>query len=122
MAELPTGKRNGRRPASPPRRPEVEALRGFTMRVGGRELLVLSAAPPSGGAEGLSGAEREVMEALLRGDSNAAIAHRRRRSARTVANQVASVFRKLGVGSRAELAAQELLRAGLLDGAKGRGG
>ena len=43
---------------------------------------------------------------VLAGLANAAIARRRGTSARTVANQVASIFRKLGVQSRAELAAR----------------
>lgn len=42
---------------------------------------------------------------LLDGQSNAEIAARRGRSARTVANQVAAVLRKLGVSSRIELIA-----------------
>ena len=52
----------------------------------------------------LAPAEREVMSLVLQGLSNAAIARRRSTSARTVANQIASIFRKLGVGSRNELA------------------
>lgn len=54
---------------------------------------------------GLTDAEREVVAAILDGKSNAAIAAARGRSPRTVANQINSVFRKLGVGSRAELVA-----------------
>ena len=50
-------------------------------------------------------AQREVLELLLRGLSNAEIARRRRRSGRTVAHQVDSLFRRFGVGSRAELIA-----------------
>ena len=50
-------------------------------------------------------AEREVALALVRGGSNAAIARARGRSVRTIANQVASIFRTLGVRSRGELAA-----------------
>jgi DNA-binding CsgD family transcriptional regulator len=53
----------------------------------------------------LTDAEREVVAALVEGKSNADIATARGRSARTVANQISSVFRKLGVGSRAELVA-----------------
>ena len=51
----------------------------------------------------LTMAEREVTALLLAGASYADIAHCRESSTRTVANQVASVFRKLGVHSRAEL-------------------
>ena len=51
----------------------------------------------------VSSAQREVLDLLLAGHSNAEIARRRGRSPRTVAHQVASLFRRLGVGSRAEL-------------------
>jgi DNA-binding CsgD family transcriptional regulator len=47
--------------------------------------------------------ESEVLLQLLEGLSNEEIATERGVSARTVANQVASVFRKLGVSSRGEL-------------------
>lgn len=46
-----------------------------------------------------------MAEALLYGQSNEQIAARRRTSSRTIANQVAALFRKLGVGSQAELVA-----------------
>jgi len=52
----------------------------------------------------LSVAEREVVALALEGRSNLEIAGARGTSARTVANQLASIFRKLAVGSRAELA------------------
>lgn len=51
----------------------------------------------------LTGAEREVLDLLLRGLSNAEIATRRHRSGRTVANQVASLLAKHRVHGRAEL-------------------
>ncbi len=54
----------------------------------------------------LTAAERAVAALLVQGLSNVAIAVRRNRSARTVANQVASIFRKAGVGARAELLAR----------------
>jgi DNA-binding NarL/FixJ family response regulator len=63
----------------------------------------------------LSVAEREVATAVLRGESNARIAKRRGTSVRTTANQVASVFRKLGVRSRSELAAAWLPGHGRAD-------
>jgi DNA-binding CsgD family transcriptional regulator len=56
--------------------------------------------------ETLSRAEREVVAAVLRGRTNAEIAVERGSSARTVANLLARAFRKLGVCSRAELAAR----------------
>jgi DNA-binding CsgD family transcriptional regulator len=54
--------------------------------------------------EGLTEAERDIVGRVLEGRSNAAIARARGTSARTVANQLAGVFRKLGVQSRSELA------------------
>jgi DNA-binding CsgD family transcriptional regulator len=72
------------------------------------EFAVLSWATGTGGvAPGLriSSAEREVVRLLATGLSNAEIAGIRRTSARTVANQLASVFRKSGVHSRFELLA-----------------
>ena len=56
-------------------------------------------------AAGLTSAEQEVVALLLDGHDNASIAAARKTSPRTTANQVASIFRKLGVASRAELAA-----------------
>lgn len=55
---------------------------------------------------GLTESERFIALALLRGCTNDEIARLRGTSPRTVANQVASIFRKLGVHSRAEMAAQ----------------
>lgn len=63
--------------------------------------------PIDNGAALLTAAEREVAAAILEGKSNAAIAKQRKSAVRTVANQVASIFRKLGVHSRGELAASE---------------
>ena len=53
----------------------------------------------------LTETERGIVSQVLRGETNAAIAKMRGTSPRTVANQIARVFKKLGVGSRAELAA-----------------
>jgi DNA-binding NarL/FixJ family response regulator len=54
----------------------------------------------------LTSAEADIVRAVLRGASNAEIARVRGRSVRTVANQIASMFRKLSVGSRSELYAR----------------
>jgi DNA-binding NarL/FixJ family response regulator len=54
----------------------------------------------------LTSAERQVVAGVLNGRTNAAIASARRTSRRTVANQLASIYRKLGVSSRWELAAR----------------
>jgi DNA-binding CsgD family transcriptional regulator len=50
-------------------------------------------------------AERSVAGMIVLGAPNAEIARRRGTSQRTVTNQVASIFRKARVSSRAELAA-----------------
>jgi DNA-binding CsgD family transcriptional regulator len=84
-------------------------------RLGEHELVVLSYPKLSAASvDGLTQAERAVLDLLLQGKSNAQIAERRGTSPRTVANPVASVFRKLDVGSRADLA------AGLARGKAGR--
>lgn len=70
----------------------------------GRVLFVHPLAKPT--VDGLSPAEEHVLSLLLDGYDNASIAEARNTSARTTANQVAKIFRKLGVGSRAELAAK----------------
>jgi DNA-binding CsgD family transcriptional regulator len=53
----------------------------------------------------LTPVERHVASLAARGLSNAAIGRQRGKSERTVANQMASILRKLSVGSRYELAA-----------------
>jgi len=52
---------------------------------------------------GLTAAERAVLTLVVGGASNAAIASARGTSVRTVANQVASLLRKLDAASRFEL-------------------
>jgi DNA-binding CsgD family transcriptional regulator len=61
---------------------------------------------PAAALAGLSPAEAEVLALILDGHDNGSIADARKTSPRTTANQVASIFRKLGVASRAELAAK----------------
>lgn len=56
-------------------------------------------------AQDLTSAERAVVELALSGLSNAAIAAQRRCVVRTVANQLASAYAKLGITSRRELRA-----------------
>jgi DNA-binding NarL/FixJ family response regulator len=53
----------------------------------------------------LSDAERDIVAGILGGKRIAAIAHDRQTSPRTVAHQLASVYRKLGVSSHRELLA-----------------
>ena len=57
-------------------------------------------------AQALSEAERVVVELMLEGLSNADIAKKRRCSPRTVANQLASAYKKLNVTGRRQLRAK----------------
>jgi DNA-binding NarL/FixJ family response regulator len=83
----------------------------YEVQIGGEQYVVMSLpANPHANDEGLSEAERLVAADAAAGLSNAAIAKKRGRSARTIANQLASVYRKLDVASRAELAARLLER------------
>jgi DNA-binding NarL/FixJ family response regulator len=78
-------------------------LRARTFRLDGQEYLVLCFGAPDD-AGPLTRAERAVALAVVAGATNAEIASARGRSVNTVAKQVASIFRKLGVRSRIELA------------------
>jgi len=69
------------------------------------ELALLSFTLPDEDAIDLSPAESDVARHILAGRSNSEIAKLRGCSTRTVANQVASLFRKLGIRSRLELVA-----------------
>lgn len=83
-----------------------KGLRLHAANLGGERLVVLSwpAATQRERPSMLTGAEWEVAQAAARGLSNAAIAEERRCSARTVGNQLHSVFSKLGIRGRRELA------------------
>lgn len=71
----------------------------------GAEVLLFSAPSAQHGVLGaLSTTERAIASAAARGESNRAIAERRKVSPATVAKQLSSAYRKLGVGTRAELA------------------
>lgn len=81
----------------------------FAFQIGARVFAVLSLpADVAPAAAPLTAAEQDVMRLALAGWSNRRIAGARRTSERTVANQMASLFRKLGVASRGELAAYVL--------------
>ena len=58
---------------------------------------------PPAEAAGLTAAERAVLQHILTGASNEAIASARGTSTRTIANQVASLLRKTGASSRFDL-------------------
>jgi DNA-binding CsgD family transcriptional regulator len=84
-------------------------LSARTFAVGDDEFVVFSfplaeAALPAHLAQSLTRAEKEVALLVLEGASNAEISRRRGRSLNTVINQVSSIYRKLGVTSRQELA------------------
>ena len=81
--------------------------RGLTasrLQVGGEHYVVLSFPIRRVDARVLTAAEMAVARAVVEGKSNAEIARERGRSPRTIANQVAAIFKKLGVSSRLELA------------------
>jgi len=81
------------------------APRGRSLRLDGGDYLLLSFRVERTVCTGtLTPAERAVATSILAGASNAQIACERKRSVRTVANQIASIFQKLGVSSRVELA------------------
>ncbi len=92
----------------PPRNLEVSFL-----LIDGEELAVLShPADEPLPLEGLTEAERQVARDVVDGFSNAQIALRRGTTPRTVAKQVASIFGKLGIGSRRQLVAMRQRTAG----------
>ncbi len=82
------------------------------MRLGSEEVVVLEIPlalpapdPKPLVAYGLTPAERAVAMLALQGLPNADIAKQRRTSRATVAKQLETIYRKTGIGSRAELAA-----------------
>ena len=91
--------------------PVPAALRTAQLVLGGVEYLVLSyGVEPPRLPDTLTRAEQAVVRAIFDGASNAEIAGARGTSARTVANQIAAIFAKVGASSRAELVA--VLRQG----------
>ena len=67
--------------------------------------LAMARLTPAATSPGLSDAERAVVTGILGGKRIAAIARERGTSPRTVSNQLASVYKKLGVSSRREVIA-----------------
>jgi DNA-binding NarL/FixJ family response regulator len=76
-----------------------------TVYQGDAEVVLLSYTPSSD-KRVFTEAEREILLAIRKGLSNSDIAKTRQSSARTVANQVTGVLRKVGMSSRAELVAK----------------
>jgi DNA-binding CsgD family transcriptional regulator len=73
---------------------------------GSRYLVIGYPAPRLSSFVDLSASELEVIEAWIGGQTMRAIAKLRGASTRTVANQIASAYRKVGVSSRGELLAR----------------
>jgi DNA-binding NarL/FixJ family response regulator len=92
--------------AAQARLPVPNGLRAQTLSVRGEEFVLFSWEPatrPSDALALLSEAERDVFARMTSGHPNERIARDRGTSKRTVANQVASILRKLGAASRFEL-------------------
>ena len=110
-----------RRESEAPRIRESCGLAAWRFDVG-KDAYALLECPMPPTAETVCGrltpAEREVARLIAAGTSNVEIARRRRSSPRTVANQAATIFRKLGVTSRLGLYA--LLARGRPQHAEGR--
>ena len=80
-------------------------VRGTVIILGGSKYLLLSFEGPGDTFQSkLTPAESSVVAAVLAGHSNNEIARQRGTSPRTIANQLASIFNKLGIRSRAQLA------------------
>jgi len=89
-----------------PRSGNAPDARLTPFRIESEELVVVSfPLDAQTGDVALTDAEAEIAAAIRQGRSNADIASARGTSVRTVANQVAGLFRKLGVSSRVELIA-----------------
>lgn len=102
-----------RRP--PPRRTDHPA-HAFELALAGESLIVVSLPfIELAVLDDLTPAEREVVAGIVRSRSNGEIARARGTSVRTLANQIAAVYRKLGIVSRAEL----VVRCGQLHGPEG---
>ena len=93
-----------------------EDLEAYSFGIGSDSYVVLtfpaSEGRPGPTGDGLTSSECAVLVLVLGGHSNAEIARARGTSIRTIANQVAAVYQKLGVGSRRELGARQRSRTG----------
>jgi DNA-binding NarL/FixJ family response regulator len=83
---------------------DLDDVRAFRFEHHGEDLYVLSAPIDSPCAASLTRAELEVARAMVCGATNREIAQMRGTSPRTVANQVASILRRLGAKSRVDAA------------------
>jgi DNA-binding NarL/FixJ family response regulator len=74
----------------------------FSNAVAARVLGTFTAGADNAALPQLSPREREVLDLIATGATNAAIAHRLTLSPKTVGNHVSAIFVKLGVGTRGE--------------------
>jgi len=96
-----------RHSAAPPVPSPPPGFRSATLEEEGRTFLVMSYELPDWDLpDTLTASEREVLRAVLNGATQAQVAEAREVATATVANQLASIFRKLGVSSRIEIAAR----------------
>lgn len=79
---------------------------GFSLVELGDDLVLLTIADAAASKEQLTAAETQVAHLAARGLSSERIAKLRGSRARTVANQLAAAYRKLGVSGRRELRAR----------------
>ena len=82
---------------------EEQRAKQIQITVEGRKVVLLATEDDSSTLEELTDGERSVALLATEGLSNTDIAERRGCSVRTVANQLASVYKKLGVSSREQL-------------------
>jgi DNA-binding CsgD family transcriptional regulator len=86
--------------------PEPARIEAHTFEIDGERMALLSVPHASIANATLTAAEHRVALEILAGRSNAEIASALRVSPRTVAAHVRRLLKKLGVGSRSELAAR----------------
>jgi DNA-binding NarL/FixJ family response regulator len=97
----------GPRDEATPEVPMPAGLRASRVELAGESYVVFSYPTAQWDLpDALTVAEREVALAVVGGATNEEIASLRASSARTVAHQVASIFAKMKVSSRAELASK----------------
>ena len=80
----------------------VQDVRVTNVAIGGVEYAIVAVEDWIRGRWRLTQSEAELAAALLAGPSNAELARRRKRSINTVRNQLAALYKKLGVASRRE--------------------
>lgn len=123
----------GKKPSKRPQPPSTDRLRNW-VREGafqspaglrlegaaeaGGKLVVSFKLPDTDWREVLTPTEAEIAREVLAGLSNAEIARKRGTALRTIANQVASIYRKLQVRSRLELSLYALAGNNTFEGSE----